>query len=306
MEGQKEVLKEIKALKTLIAQLMGSAQKKPQETVFDELTMPSNFYKLVILLLVVILLFIISRYISKNKKQKLATILAKPFPTKWKELLNKEVRFYNRLNEQERNQFEKRILLFFATKKIIGVDTNIDDNIKLMIAASAIIPMFAFPGFNYPNVRQVLIYPNSFDEKFQTTRYKGHKEFISGMIGNRFMNGTVILSKPDLIAAYDGSRHKKNVGIHEFVHLIDEIDGVIDGVPKQLMENSYVGSWLHEIKNEMHRIKEGDSDINPYAISNNAEFLAVVSEYFFDNPEKFKRKHLKLYKYLTEIFHQNL
>jgi len=34
---------------------------------------------------------------------------------------------------------------------------------------------------------------------FQTQRFKGHKEFISGMAGNRFMEGTVILSNPDLV-----------------------------------------------------------------------------------------------------------
>jgi len=269
--------------------------------------MPELIYiKLFILLGIVILLVIIARYISKSKQKKLATILDKAFSEKWRGLLNKEVRFYRQLSEQDKKQFEKRILLFFATKKIEGVDVDIDDNIKLMVAASSIIPMFAFPEFNYPNVRQVLIYPDSFDEKFQTKRYKGHKEFISGMVGNRFMNGTVILSKPDLIAGFDGSRHQHNVGIHEFVHLIDETDGIIDGVPKQLIENSYVGSWLHEIKAEMHRIEKGKSDINPYAITNNAEFLAVVSEYFFDNPEKFKRKHKELYAYLSKIFHQDL
>ena len=101
-----------------------------------------------------------------------------------------------------------------------------------MVAASAIIPMFAFPGYNYPNLRGILIYPNSFDEEFQTSRFEGHNEFIIGMVGNRFMNGIMIISKPDLINAYDGSDHKINVGIHEFIHLIDNVDGSTDGFLK--------------------------------------------------------------------------
>jgi Mlc titration factor MtfA (ptsG expression regulator) len=52
-----------------------------------------------------------------------------------------------------------------------------------MVAASAIIPMFAFPEYNYPNLREILIYPNSFDEKFQTQRFEGHKESIIGRAG---------------------------------------------------------------------------------------------------------------------------
>jgi len=262
--------------------------------------------KLFTLSTIVIALIVGFWYKSKQRKKQLAKKIATPFPEKWKIILKGKVLFYNKLSEQDKAVFEKRILLFFATKKIIGVDVEIDETIRLMVAASAIIPVFAFPTFNYPHVRQVLIYPNSFDKKFQTKRYKGHQEFISGMVGNRALNGTVILSKPDLIAAYDGTRHKNNVGIHEFVHLIDDEDGIIDGVPKQLMDNSYVGSWLHEIKAEMHRIEKGKSDINPYAITNNAEFLAVASEYFFDNPEKFKKRHPKLYQYLSTIFHQKL
>ena len=54
----------------------------------------------------------------------------------------------------------------------------------------------------------------------------------------------------------------------------------------------------------MRQIAEGDSDINPYGLTNNAEFLAVVSEYFLSNPEKFKKRHFELYQFLVKIFHR--
>lgn len=83
------------------------------------------------------------------------------------------------------------------------------------------------------------------------------------MMGNRFLIGTVLLSKPDLVMAFDGLNHKSNVGIHEFVHLLDKEDRAIDGIPKMLIDHRYVGPWLHEIKNEIKRIEHGKSDINP-------------------------------------------
>ncbi len=232
-------------------------------------------------------------------------IIAQPFPESWRKILNDHIKFYRDLEDAQKTGFEKRIKLFLATKKIEPVDTEIDDRIRIMVAASAIIPMFAFPGYNYPNLREILIYPNSFDEKFQTQRFEGHKEFITGMVGNRFMNGTMIISKPDLISAYDGRDHKSNVGIHEFVHLIDTVDGVTDGIPEILLKHTYAAPWLYLIKEEMSRIEKGKSDISPYALTSNAEFLAVVSEYFFDNPDKFKNRHPELYQYLSTIFHQN-
>lgn len=236
------------------------------------------------------------------KKKILQEKLHENFPELWREFLSKKVLFYSQLNNADKSLFEKRVQLFLATKKIEGIDTGIDDTIRLMVASSAIIPTFAFPEYNYPNVHNVLIYPNSFDEHFQTQRFEGHREYITGMVGDRFQNGTVILSKPDLVMAFDGLPHKSNVGVHEFVHLLDKEDGAIDGIPEALMKHQFVGPWLHEIKKEMKKIEAGKSDINPYALTNNAEFLAVVSEYFFDSPEKFQHRHPELYEYLSVIF----
>jgi Mlc titration factor MtfA (ptsG expression regulator) len=54
----------------------------------------------------------------------------------------------------------------------------------------------------------------------------------------------------------------------------------------------------------MHRIEKGHSDINPYALTNEAEFLAVASEYFFEKPDEFKTRHPELYGQLSNIFRQ--
>lgn len=264
------------------------------------------FYSKLLVLLIILAItgtLIYFLYIRKAQKNKRA--LAQSFPENFRNILKEHVRFYSGLDDDQKAVFEKRVQLFLATKKIEAIDTEIDDQIKIMVAASAIIPMFAFPGYNYPNLSEVLIYPNSFDEKFQTRREAGHEESIIGMVGNRFMNGTMIISKPDLIRAYDGTNHEYNVGIHEFVHLIDEFDGSTDGIPEILLKHAFVAPWLQIIKEEMTRIEHDRSDINPYALKSNAEFLAVVSEYFFDNPEKFKGNHPDLYQYLTTIFQQN-
>lgn len=243
---------------------------------------------------------------KKNKTKIKEELLLAPVSEEWKEILEKKVLFYRKLDEEDKALFEKQINRFILTKNIEGVSTTVDLTVKLMVAASAVIPTFSFPNFNYPSVRTVLIYPGSFDADFNTTKHKGHKQFITGMVGNRALKGTVILSKPDLLAAYNGSRKKNNVGIHEFVHLLDGADGDIDGIPERLLENNYVGSWLFEIKEEMEDILKGKSDINPYALTNNAEFLSVVSEYFFENPKTFKKKHPDLYEYMADIFDQEL
>jgi len=250
----------------------------------------------------VLAFYLIYRVIIKPKPVN-EEILKEPFPEEWRKILQQRVLYYRNLPPDRKKEFEERVKKFLAEKSVKGVDTDIDDSDRLLVAASAIIPVFNFPYFKYPNAREVLLYPGSFDEKFRTNNEAGQRDIL-GMVGDGFMNGVVVLSKPDLEAAFDGTRHKKNVGIHEFVHLIDKADGAVDGVPEILFKHSYSLPWLKEVRREMRKIKEGHSDINPYALTNDAEFLAVVSEYFFDNPEKLKQRHPELYRDLTDIFQQ--
>jgi Mlc titration factor MtfA (ptsG expression regulator) len=250
----------------------------------------------------VLIIFLGYRHYTRKYQQRLA-LLAVPFPEPWQQFLEENAAFYNNLGEGEKQVFQKRVQFFLAEKKIEGISTEIDDGIRLLVAASAIIPTFAFPYFEYPNLRQVLVYPNSFDRSFQTERAEGSDQIIAGMVGNGFLNGTLLLSKADLVSGFKGN-NPHNVGIHEFVHLLDMADGAVDGLPEIFLTNAYTLPWLQVIKAEVKKIKKGQSDINPYSLTNNAEFLAVVSEYFFDNPEKLEEAHPELYQFLCTIFQQ--
>jgi len=272
----------------------------------EALFVPGYFWYMELMNLLIITVLAIGiialvRYLLMKKKR-FAEFMERPFSEEWRSFLRDHVAFYGHLGSADRTVFEQRVQLFLAEKRVQGIDTDIDDPVRLMVASSAIIPVFAFPGYTYPHVNEVLIYPNSFDSSFQTQRYDGHRQYISGMVGNRFMNGTVVLSKADLVRDFDGTPHRTNVGVHEFVHLLDKEDGAVDGIPEMLMKHAYVGPWLHEIKQEAMRIEKGKSDINPYALKNNAEFLAVVSEYFFEDPQKMRKKHPELYAQLSVIF----
>jgi len=121
---------------------------------------------LTIIIIVTLIIIGFAFFLRANKKKKmLREKLNQIFPELWREILKKRVVFYEKLDESDRQLFEKRVQRFLATKKIEGIETEVDDTIRLMVASSAVIPTFAFPNYNYPNVRTILIYPNSFDEK---------------------------------------------------------------------------------------------------------------------------------------------
>ncbi|BDD11083.1 hypothetical protein FUAX_35150 [Fulvitalea axinellae] len=236
---------------------------------------------------------------TKRKKQKATS---KPFPETWRKFLLNKVLFYKNLPENQRPNFEKRIQEFLALTKVTGVETAINDEDRLLVASSAIIPVFGFPDWTYPGLKEVLLYPGPLSS-YQTEDGAGA---VQGMVGNGPIEGKVLLSKVALHTGFDNEEDKANVGIHEFVHLIDKADGQIDGIPEALMDKKFALPWLDLAHKKMAEINDNESDINPYGATDKVEFLTVASEYFFERPKLLKKKHPELYRNMERIFMQNM
>ena len=220
-------------------------------------------------------------------------------PADYRRLLTENVNFYNRLSENEKLNFEARVQHFLSTTRITGIKTTVEDIDKILIGASAIIPIYAFPNWEYINLREVLLYPETFGENFET---EGGDRVVMGMVGNGPMQQVMILSKHALRQGFSNKTDKANTAIHEFVHLVDKSDGDVDGVPEVLMQHQYVLPWLDLVHKSIKDIMKSESDINPYGATNQAEFLAVAAEYFFERPDLLKRKHPELYSMLEKMF----
>ena len=217
-------------------------------------------------------------------------------------LLENNVRYYRQLGDEEKTRFAAEVREFLEHTHIEGVGAEVADLDKVLIASSAVIPIFAFPGWKYRNLTNVILYPDTFDEKYQ---FEGDRRSIMGMVGSGPLNGQMLLSKSALRGGFSEITDKSNTAIHEFVHLVDKTDGTVDGMPQSLLQHRYSMPWLQVMHAEIKRIETGQSDINPYAAMNESEFLAVVSEYFFENPARMQEHHPELYDILSKMFNQN-
>lgn len=224
-------------------------------------------------------------------------------PDKWKTILYERVHFYKNLDANQRVQFEFDIQRFLADVRISGIQTTVSIEDRLLVASSAVIPLFGFPAWTYSHLNEVLLYPSSFDRNYNLNN---PDEIITGMVGNGPMEGKVIFSKPSLHAGFDIANDKKNVGIHEFVHLFDKETGSVDGVPPGFEDKSYALPWLDFVNQKTNEIMFNESDIDGYATTNRQEFLAVASEYFFERPNLLKSKHPVLYERLAGFFNQDM
>jgi Mlc titration factor MtfA (ptsG expression regulator) len=169
----------------------------------------------------------------------------------------------------------------------------------IFIAAAAIIPIFGFRDWEYRNIHEILLYPGSFNEDFH---FEGQDRDVMGMVGNGPMQNVMILSQQDLRNGFLNTTDKSNTAIHEFVHLIDKTDGDTDGKIQALMPYLNSLPWLKRIHQEIELIQMGRSDINPYGTKDEAEFLAVASEYFFEQPHLMQKNHPELYALLKRMF----
>lgn len=227
----------------------------------------------------------------------------KPFPNSWRIILVEKVLFYNNLSPSEKERFEYKIQEFLLNCRITGVKTEVTYTDRVLVAASAVIPIFAFPEWQHYEIDEVLLYPGAFDQQFSQ---EGEGRNILGMVGTGYMDGKMVLSKKALHQGFAIENDKRNTAIHEFVHLIDKADGTIDGIPSLLLDKQYILPWLDVIKKKIAEITGGRSDINPYGATNDAEFFAVLSEYFFERPKLLKSKHPDLYQLLEIMFDQKM
>ncbi|MES2777847.1 MAG: M90 family metallopeptidase [Bacteroidota bacterium] len=219
-------------------------------------------------------------------------------------ILQRRVAYYNRLPAPEQIRFQKEVAEFLRLVKVTGIGTTVTDEDRVLVAASGIIPIFAFPGWKYPNLNEVLLYPDTFSREFEFDTDPEDRNVL-GMVGNGGMDNMMILSKPSLHHGFNSINHTSNTAIHEFVHLVDKADGVIDGIPSWLIDKENAMPWLHLIHKNIQAIRENNSDINPYGATNESEFFAVASEYFFSTPLLFKERHPELYEMLEKIFRQD-
>ncbi|WP_246128642.1 zinc-dependent peptidase [Pleionea sediminis] len=222
--------------------------------------------------------------------------------SEWSDFLNDNVVFYRNLPEKDKDEFHRRVLLFWQTTAIEAGPMEVTDEDRLLVAASAIIPVWSFPNWYYFNLKSVFLMRQAFNADLEFNQPDSR---ITGMVGVGVLSGKLVLSKPHLHLGFVNSQDKHNVGIHEFVHLIDMADGDCDGFPERLKEFSHSIPWFELVRKKVEEIEANQSNIRAYGATNRAEFFAVASEYFFERPDLLFKKHPELFDALQMIYQQD-
>jgi Mlc titration factor MtfA (ptsG expression regulator) len=247
----------------------------------------------------------------KLKARRRQRLRSQPFPESWLQIVRRNVPYYDRLSASEQEELRSNIQVFMAEKNFEGCGgLEMTDEIKVTIAAYACILLLHRQHDFYPRLRTILVYPDAYPVK--VVRPGPGNMVIEGhemRAGESWHTGAVVISWNHVLHRPGDPQEGRNVVLHEFAHQLDQEDGSVNGAPL-LPQTSMYRAWARILGREYQLLAEAaDADrptlLDKYGATNPAEFFAVVTEYFFEQPEQLQAQHPELYEELRLYYRQD-
>jgi len=244
-----------------------------------------------------------------RRKRRRADILATPFPDAWLPYLRRAVPSYECLSPEDQLRVQDAVKLFIAEKSFLGCrGVVIDDEIKVIVAGAACLLLLGLPHLDvFPRLREIIIYPHDLREEIDAIGPDGRRYYIERLrAGEAWRRGPVVLAWNNVAHSIAGPRDGYNVVLHEFAHVIDLQNGDADGVPP-LPTREQHSRWIEVMRFEFEQfVKENRRGemtfIDPYAATDMAEFFAVSTEHFYEQPRQMRDSHPDLYELFVDFF----
>ncbi len=265
---------------------------------------------LVILVVTVLILAVIISRPWRRRMQR-RRIAGRPFPDAWRKVLRARLPWFLTMPADLQLQLKGHIQVFLEEKNFIGcAGLEVDDDIRVTIAAQACLLLLNRHTDYFPQLRSVLVYPAAFianRPEQDETGVLHHRNRT--LLGESWSHGQVIVSWQDAVAGAADYGDGTNVVIHEFAHQLDQETGSANGVPYLGRKGDYqrwssvLGQAFEELQTQAARGE--DSLLDPYGATNPAEFFAVASEVFFEQALALNQQYPELYRELSAYYRVN-
>lgn len=215
------------------------------------------------------------------------------------------------LSDDERERLRRKTQIFIAEKYWEGCQgLEITDEIRVTIAAQACLLVLNFDEDIFKRLLTVLVYPNDYFAKDVSHRPGGVVvEGMSWRLGEAWHGGPVILSWPRVLQGGRDPHDGENVVFHEFAHVLDMQDHGVDGTPPLDSAEQY-RTWKQVMTAEYERLirhaeRGRPTLLDQYGTKDPAEFFAVSTEAFFEQPVELQMRHPELYEVLRGFYRQD-
>lgn len=232
--------------------------------------------------------------------------LEQPFPLHWLDILETTVPLYRQLPPALKQQLQQHVQLFLAEKNFYGCDGfEVDDRVRISIAGHACLLILNRSFSTWDEVRSILVYPDVY--RVQAPERNGmivstREQVRAGEASSR---GQVVLAWSE---CEDGAMHphgEHNVILHEFAHQLDYLDGMADGAPPLSTEQAR--QWQDTMSRAYGELRDAlrhhhKSWLDPYGATQPAEFFAVLTEAFYQQPGHLQEHQPAVYDVLRRFY----
>lgn len=245
------------------------------------------------------------------RRRRRRRIQAEPFPDAWRADIEQNVRLYAFLDAPQRTKLHGIVQVLVAEKYWEGcLGLEMTDEIRVTVAAQAALLVLAFDEHYFEGVLTVLVYPGNYAAPERKQLPGGVViENLSHREGEAWQRGPVVLSWSNVVSDGRGEEPSRNLVLHEFAHVLDMENGDTDGAP--VFESKAQSQRWHQVMTEEYERLQGWLErgrrplLDPYAATNPAEFFAVATECFFEQPVELQREHPPLYEVLSTYYRQD-
>lgn len=244
------------------------------------------------------------------KRRRRGKLLAQPLPTGWVNY-QEDVAHFGLMSSMDQARVQRIARVVAAEKAWEGCGgLELTEQKKAVIAIQMAILIQGFHDFYFDNVVSILVYPKDFlVRQKESLAGEALLESEGHLLGEAHYRGPVILSWAEIEEDIQRPGHGQNLVFHEFAHQLDMLNGEADGVPL-LRGDALTKRWptvmaaaYQQLIRTTRRGRAGLLD--PYGAENPAEFFAVITETFFDQPLPMRAEFPALYELLSDYYCQD-
>jgi Mlc titration factor MtfA (ptsG expression regulator) len=155
----------------------------------------------------------------------------------------------------------------------------------------------------------VLVYPDEFEIPGSPAwEDDADPEEPETLVGESWQEGAVVLAWEHVRPEGIENREGLNVVLHEFAHQLEQ-EGHPDGSPL-FQSREAVKTWARVLEREYRtlrgRVAAGrPTFLDDYGATDETEFFAVATEYFFEKSRELRARHPALYEEMRKFYDQD-
>ncbi len=222
--------------------------------------------------------------------------MREPTPAAWLAHLAERAPFFADYDPATRERFLRYLNVFLSEITFIGAGgLEITEEMRVVIGAAAVRIIVHLDPSYYDRLTEIVVYPHD---------YK-HPDKDGVIYGEAHTWGTVVLSWPAVLRGMANPHDRHDTAVHEFAHVLDIADGAFDGTP-ELHASGHYSPWGDVMSRHFFQLKRTrrrrHDVLRQYGATNEAEFFAVATEAFFEDPERLRDKAPDLYDELARFY----